>query len=464
MLMTRDALLLGLSALLAWSCYPGERRGVDFEPDEVEQISNQDDAQPDDSASGSDDAGAPAESPNASSSVPGESMPDASVKPESPPPTTELKPDSGHSAMGDMPNTDGSSGVVPPPVLVEAGPDQPDPPGTGGVLSDASVSDAGHDETDPSDADLPDADPPDDDGPADPDGACVVDCGCPPGLMGAECDQWEFVDVTAGKMHTCGLLSDGRVLCWGNDDFKQVSQAPMGNDFVSLQSGGVYSCGVRRDDTIYCWGSPAFGILSVPPEPVISLETGWDAACAELSPGLYDCWGNDGVGASPDGGTWGKYSGRPSGPVQDLRIGWQQGCALLLDGSIDCWGANEYKQASPPAEKGFVELSLASWHGCARKEDGSVHCWGSNINAPPAPIKSMDSRGLSTCAIMLDDSIRCWGAGGALQPPSGVSAKKLAVGDGHSCALLMDNSIVCWGDVSEGAHLVPEVPALPSLQ
>jgi alpha-tubulin suppressor-like RCC1 family protein len=242
------------------------------------------------------------------------------------------------------------------------------------------------------------------------------------------------------------LLGDGRVLCWGSDSFGQIGNAPTGDDFIALHSGGVYSCGVRADNTIYCWGSTAEGILDVPLDPVLSLVTGWDAACVEVEEGVYECWGND---------TSGKYSGRPSEPVRALQIGWQQGCALLENGSIDCWGENDYGQATPPAGTDFVAISLASWHGCAQHENGSLQCWGSTTNAPSGAVKSMSSRGLSTCAILMDDSVRCWGSGGALDPPTDISAQKLAVGDGHSCALLTDGSITCWGYNPDGAHIVP---------
>ena len=272
---------------------------------------------------------------------------------------------------------------------------------------------------------------------------------CPAGLQGARCDQWKFIDVVAGSAHACGLLEGGRVLCWGNDDSQQLAEAPTGSGFVEIHSGAAYSCAIREDRTIRCWGQTSYGLLDVPLDPVLSLVTGWDAACIEAEPGIYTCWGND---------AYGKHSGRPAQPVQDMAIGWEQGCALHLDGSLECWGEDHIGQATPPAGNDFVALALGTWHSCAQHMDGILECWGAVTNAPAQAVRSMSSRGKSTCAVLLDDSVRCWGIGGAIDPPAGIRAQKVAVGDGHSCALLKDASITCWGQNTYGALSVPAVP------
>lgn len=274
----------------------------------------------------------------------------------------------------------------------------------------------------------------------------AVDGGCSPRYTASGCSRTRFVDVIAGKVHSCGLRGDGTVRCWGNDAFGQVSQAPTNAGFKSLHSGGVYSCAMRLDDTVLCWGYAATGVPDAPLSPLLSLVTGWDAACGEELDGVFQCWGND---------TGGKYSPRPSAPVLDLGIGWEQGCAILLDGSITCWGADEAGQASPPSGDDYVALSLASWHGCAQHTDQTIDCWGAVENWPTHPITSMNSRGLDTCVIAPDDQVHCFGSGNARDVPP-LTAQRVAVGDGHACALLFDDSITCWGDTSEGATLVPE--------
>ncbi len=273
-----------------------------------------------------------------------------------------------------------------------------------------------------------------------------VSCRCPPRYRGERCESTRYVQIAAGKFHSCALRGDGSVLCWGNDQFAQVSGAPQGAGFRQLVSGGVVSCALDGDGLAACWGSNAQSVLNVVPERFEALAMGWDAACGRTATGSYDCWGSDEAG---------KRSGRPEEPVLDFAIGWMQGCAIRLDGSLDCWGNDEQGQASPPPGRDFQSLSLASWHGCAVREGGSLECWGNVPQPPVEPVRAVSSRGLDSCAVMLDSSVRCWGSGLPVDPPD-IVAEQVAVGDGHACALLRSGDILCWGNSQWGATTPPK--------
>jgi hypothetical protein len=62
--------------------------------------------------------------------------------------------------------------------------------------------------------------------------------------------------VSAGGFHTCAVRSsDGQMACWGWDDEGQVSGVPPGVAFDTLSAGGYHTCGVYRSDgTARCWG------------------------------------------------------------------------------------------------------------------------------------------------------------------------------------------------------------------
>ncbi|CAM9412343.1 unnamed protein product [Pylaiella littoralis] len=92
------------------------------------------------------------------------------------------------------------------------------------------------------------------------------------------------IAVEAGFYHTCALLYVGDVKCWGfgesgqlgqgNSDSIGDAQGTMGDDLppidlgtgrtaVALGLGGTHTCAVLDDETVKCWGSNAYGSLGL---------------------------------------------------------------------------------------------------------------------------------------------------------------------------------------------------------
>ena len=77
--------------------------------------------------------------------------------------------------------------------------------------------------------------------------------------------------LDAGDYHTCAVLADGTVWCWGSNEYGMLGQdydvdsthVPVqvpGIDAVTGASvGNDYTCAVLADGTVWCWGANEYG-------------------------------------------------------------------------------------------------------------------------------------------------------------------------------------------------------------
>jgi alpha-tubulin suppressor-like RCC1 family protein len=173
--------------------------------------------------------------------------------------------------------------------------------------------------------------------------------------------------VTAGNNHTCVLLTDNTVKCWGNGDYGQLgnnqnsnSVGPVAvsdlNDVAHLAAGRNTTCAVLTNGSVKCWGENGWG--QIDPNAKSTVTTPWTIDLGEAS-------GAKGV-------TTGSHT-----------------CALMVDGTVQCWGLNTRYQCGvtdeyiygPMVVSGLANvqtLSAGIDHTCALLNDGTVRCWGAN--------------------------------------------------------------------------------------
>ena len=81
----------------------------------------------------------------------------------------------------------------------------------------------------------------------------------------------QFLSISIGAQHACGVSEDGTVACWGGEDTYigggRVAAMPPEGTFRSVSVGGRpnngthYSCGIGTYGSPVCWGNPASALL-----------------------------------------------------------------------------------------------------------------------------------------------------------------------------------------------------------
>ncbi len=272
--------------------------------------------------------------------------------------------------------------------------------------------------------------------------------------------------IAAGAHHTCALLADRTVRCWGSNDDAQLGDGTttdrltpftvIGIDTATAISAGAdHTCALRADQTVWCWGSNGWGQVGDgttedkrTPVPVSGISTataisaGAFHTCAVLADGTLRCWGYNDYGQLGDGTTTTRRTPVAVSGISTataVRAGLQHSCTVLADHTVRCWGSNGSGQLgdgtttsrlTPVEVSGLsaARISAGNFHTCALVADQTVRCWGMNAlgqlgdNTTTNRHTPVEVSGLSTatavsegsadhtCAVLADQPIRCWGA------------------------------------------------------
>ena len=140
------------------------------------------------------------------------------------------------------------------------------------------------------------------------------------------------IQVSAGGGYSCALLADTTIRCWGanfsgtlGDGTKNSSNVPVsvsgivGATAIATGDGSAHSCALLADTTVKCWGYNLYGELGssdnvgidvpVIAAPVVvagltgatAISTGDFHSCAVLANSAVKCWGRNDSGQLGDG-------------------------------------------------------------------------------------------------------------------------------------------------------------------
>ena len=383
------------------------------------------------------------------------------------------------------------------------------------------------------------------------------------------------VALAAGAEHTCALLTGGGVKCWGRNNFGQlgddtkvdrstpVTVTGLGGPVVALAAGAEHTCALLDDGTVACWGRNDSGQLgngtsgdswtpvvvknpegTDPLYPVLGIALGSFHSCALLDDFNVQCWGRNDQGQLGNNTTTTNPTTLPVAvrnredtddlySIDGLGAGASHTCALTDFGAVWCWGLNSSSQLGtgsqttsgqlinqstagsnplvgsptniplPVATRVPATLGLSGTmkgpsgkvvagyvHSCALTS-GAAWCWGDNVygelgnggtvrSNTPVAVSGLGSgvtvleAGLDhTCALMNDTTVKCWGTNAKGQLGAGASAvtkiqstpvavkdqagtgtlngvTALSAGNIHTCALTNAGAALCWGNNAWG--------------
>lgn len=272
-----------------------------------------------------------------------------------------------------------------------------------------------------------------------------------------------FTQVAVGISNSCGLKTDGKVVCWSNND--HLDQTFLSGTFISISTFDGDFCGITSSGTVDCWGPFS---LSDQADTYTQVSAGSTFACGEKTDGTLECWSDNPeievVAESPNDIL--------IGPPQ-ISAGGYHACTLNNDGSLNCWGADDGDQSSPPDGAVFQQVSAGRDHTCGIKDDGTLVCWGDNeFDQAPDTLEGtftqVSAGDRHTCGLKTDGTIECWGWNNNddedYQPLDGPFTNISAGGD-HSCAIrAADSWIVCWGNDENYNNMPKELYDEPHIQ
>ena len=323
--------------------------------------------------------------------------------------------------------------------------------------------------------------------------------------------------VSAGWEHTCAILDNDEVKCWGfgnggrlgqgnedligdeEDEIKNLDSIDLGDGRTAkaVSAGYRHTCAILDNDEVKCWGSGAYGRLGQGSTDNIgdeenemgdnlaatnlgdghtakAVSAGYRHTCVILDNDEVKCWGSGAYGRLGQGST--DNIGDEENEVRDMptvdlgtgrtakaiSAGWEHTCTILDNDTVKCWGNGVYGRL------GYDSNTSKGGNSGEMGENLPIVNLGTGRTA-----KAISAGWEHTCTILDDDTTKCWGRGDSGELGQGnmevlgngegemANLKAVNLGEDHTvmaiasgekynCALLGSAEVKCWGLGSMG--------------
>lgn len=293
-----------------------------------------------------------------------------------------------------------------------------------------------------------------------------------------------FTRVSAGGSHTCALAADGRVYCWGDNEFGELGDGTRTSHsspkvvsgtlrFVQVSAGAYHTCAVTADNRAYCWGLNENGQVgggTAGEDPLTPTAVAGGRRFVRIRAGTYHtcgvnnydvgfCWGKSAFGELGAGTNFGITPIRVAGGLsfRSVIAGGGFTCGVTTGDKGYCWGYNldgalgdgtRTNRSKPVAIAGGLSFrsviagggliddaqgeQVDETHTCGLTTANLAYCWGQNSNG---------ELGIGTFT------------GGVPRPSAvhgGLHFGQVIAGYYHSCGVTTTKLAYCWGLGSNG--------------
>lgn len=263
--------------------------------------------------------------------------------------------------------------------------------------------------------------------------------------------------VVTGNEHTCALLSNSELKCWGSNSNGQLGYNDTVNRGASAGDMGFSLPAVRVNGT----------------QAVRFAAAGGNTTCAILDDGNLKCWGQNGSGrlgqghSSDIGAVAGDMAALPAIDLGTGRlaisvaVGANHVCALLDNSQLKCWGVGGVIGLEDSVNKGddinemgdhlssvnlgvgrkVIQVTAGNNFTCARLDNGMVKCWGLN---GWGQLGHGNATHVGPNVGDMGDNLVATDLG------TGRVALDINAGMNYACALLDNHTMKCWGINTSG--------------